>query len=243
MTWTASSAARWPTGCSPCCWGRPMPGSCSGLAGCCRRAPAWWWPGDPGSGGVPAGPPPYPSGGGSAVQPTPPRRRPNHRGVQRTTPRRARPGHAVDRASSAGRPDDAANPGAAVAAAATAVRIGWRHRGPATNLRSNKRQRMARPTCLWYCGSVMRTTLSGYQGRLEIAAVGGAGRRSAKIAAASYESIARSAPYGATAPLPRGGPCQPGVSRMRSFASFVARQANGLISAAGEAHAARMTSS
>ena len=40
----------------------------------------------------------------------------------------------------------------------------------------------------------------------EIAAEGGAGRRSAKNADSAVESIARSAPLGAAAPLPRGGP-------------------------------------
>jgi hypothetical protein len=41
-------------------------------------------------------------------------------------------------------------------------------------------------------------------GRHEIAAEGDAGRRHAEIAAASYGSIARSAPCGAAAPLPEG---------------------------------------
>jgi hypothetical protein len=42
-------------------------------------------------------------------------------------------------------------------------------------------------------------------GQVQIAAGGGAGRRSAKIAAGPNQSIARSAPLGAAAPLPLGG--------------------------------------
>jgi hypothetical protein len=45
-------------------------------------------------------------------------------------------------------------------------------------------------------------------GRHLIAAEGGAGRRHAKIADATNHKIARSAPYGAAAPLPLGGPDQ-----------------------------------
>jgi hypothetical protein len=49
-----------------------------------------------------------------------------------------------------------------------------------------------------------RTTLSSKQGRLEIAAAGGAGRRSAKNVRLPHGSIARSAPCGAAAPLSEG---------------------------------------
>lgn len=41
-------------------------------------------------------------------------------------------------------------------------------------------------------------------GQAEMAAAGGTGRRSAKNAATPQESIARSAPHGAAAPLPEG---------------------------------------
>ena len=43
MTWTASSAAPWPTGCSPSCSGWATRPSSSGLVGSSPRAPAWWW--------------------------------------------------------------------------------------------------------------------------------------------------------------------------------------------------------
>jgi hypothetical protein len=47
MTWTASSAARWPTGCSPCCWAAPTPGWSSASAKWSAATPACWWPARP----------------------------------------------------------------------------------------------------------------------------------------------------------------------------------------------------
>jgi hypothetical protein len=45
--WTGSSAAPWPGRCSPCCSASAAPPSCSWVAGCCPRAPAWPWPRPP----------------------------------------------------------------------------------------------------------------------------------------------------------------------------------------------------
>ena len=74
--------------------------------------------GDPGrGGGVPADPPAGPGGGRPPLQPAPPRRGPDHRGVRRPAPRPGRPGHPDRRGAGGGRPDDAADPGVAVAAA------------------------------------------------------------------------------------------------------------------------------
>jgi hypothetical protein len=47
MTWTGSSAAPWPTGCSPSCSGAATPPWSWALAGCYPRAPAWSWPRPP----------------------------------------------------------------------------------------------------------------------------------------------------------------------------------------------------
>src|SRR6266540_3518360 len=47
MTWTASSAAPWPTGCSPCCWAGATPPWSWGLASSWAETPLWWWPGRP----------------------------------------------------------------------------------------------------------------------------------------------------------------------------------------------------
>ena len=69
-------------------------------------------------GGVPAGPAPGPGGGRPALQPAPPRRGPDHRGVRRPPARPGRAGHPDRRAAGRGRPDHAADPGLAVAAAA-----------------------------------------------------------------------------------------------------------------------------
>jgi hypothetical protein len=46
-TWTASSAAPWPSGCSPCCWAAATPWSCSGSASSWAETPLWWSPGRP----------------------------------------------------------------------------------------------------------------------------------------------------------------------------------------------------
>ncbi len=46
-TWTASSAAPWPTGCSPCCWAAATPWSSSGSASSLAATPAWSWPPPP----------------------------------------------------------------------------------------------------------------------------------------------------------------------------------------------------
>ena len=74
--------------------------------------------GHPGRGRpVPAGPPPGPAGGRPALQPAPLRRRPDRRGLQRPPARPGRPGHPVGGAAGRGRPDGAADPGVAVAAA------------------------------------------------------------------------------------------------------------------------------
>ena len=95
MTWTGSSAAPWPTGCSPCCWAAATPRWCSGSASSLGRESSLVVAGrHPGRGrGVPAGPPPRPGAGGSALQPPPLRRRPDHRGVQRPAAPAGRPGH------------------------------------------------------------------------------------------------------------------------------------------------------
>ncbi len=58
------------------------------------------------------------AGGRPALQPPPPRRRPDHRGVRRPPARPGRPRHPDRRGAGRGRPDDAADPGVAVAAAA-----------------------------------------------------------------------------------------------------------------------------
>ena len=55
--------------------------------------PPWPWP------RLPAGPPPDPGSGRPALQPPPPRRRPDHRGVQRPPARPGRPGHPHGRAA------------------------------------------------------------------------------------------------------------------------------------------------
>jgi hypothetical protein len=55
------------------------------------------------------------------------------------------------------------------------------------------------------CGLVMPYHRGWPPGQVGIAAAGGADRRSAKNAAVPHGSIARSAPCGAAAPLPRGG--------------------------------------
>jgi hypothetical protein len=41
MTWTVSSAAPWPMGCSRCCWLEATPWSCWGLDSCWAATPAW----------------------------------------------------------------------------------------------------------------------------------------------------------------------------------------------------------
>jgi hypothetical protein len=46
-TWTASSAARWPTGCSRCCWAVAMPWSSSGWVSSSAGIPPWSWPARP----------------------------------------------------------------------------------------------------------------------------------------------------------------------------------------------------
>jgi hypothetical protein len=57
-------------------------------------------------------------------------------------------------------------------------------------------------------------TVRGNQGRLEMAAAGGAGRRPAQWRGRADQSIARSAPLGAAAPLPRGAsPSRPDVGQ------------------------------
>jgi hypothetical protein len=53
------------------------------------------------------------------------------------------------------------------------------------------------------------TTLCGKQGRLEIAAEGGADRRSAKIADRPMNQSREAHPLGLAAPFPRGGTHQP----------------------------------
>jgi hypothetical protein len=45
--WTGSSAAPWPTGCSPCCWVAATPWWCWDWASCSARTPAWSWPRPP----------------------------------------------------------------------------------------------------------------------------------------------------------------------------------------------------
>jgi hypothetical protein len=62
-------------------------------------------------------------------------------------------------------------------------------------------------------------------GQAEIAAEGGAGRRSAKGAAAPVQSIARSSLRRGRSTPPRGGHAVGASVGMRSFAWFVARQA------------------
>src|SRR6266508_2211897 len=42
-TWTASSAERWPTGCSRCCWAVATPGWSWGSGSCLVEARAWRW--------------------------------------------------------------------------------------------------------------------------------------------------------------------------------------------------------
>jgi len=71
----------------------------------------------PGRGcGVPARPSPHPERGGPALQPSPLRRRPDHRGLQRPPPRRGRLGHSLGRAARRDRPYGAAHQCIAVAA-------------------------------------------------------------------------------------------------------------------------------
>ena len=72
----------------------------------------------PGRGGaVPADPAAGPGGGRPSLQPPPARRGPDHRGVRGPAPRPGRPGHPDRRGAGGRRPDDAADPGVAVAAA------------------------------------------------------------------------------------------------------------------------------
>ena len=51
-TWTGSSAARWPTGCSPCCWAAATPRSSWCSAGCSAGLQPGRGRGDPGGGGA-----------------------------------------------------------------------------------------------------------------------------------------------------------------------------------------------
>jgi hypothetical protein len=71
-----------------------------------------------GGGSIPAGPPPHPAGGRPALQPAPLRRRPDHCDLQCPPARRGRSAHAERRVAGGRRPDHAADPGVAVAAAA-----------------------------------------------------------------------------------------------------------------------------
>jgi hypothetical protein len=47
MTWTGSSAARWPMACSPCCWVAATPWSSLGWVSSWAGTLPWWWPGRP----------------------------------------------------------------------------------------------------------------------------------------------------------------------------------------------------
>ena len=169
--------------------------------------PAWSWPGRPWpwrrrSSRPAAASSRWWTGASTAAATTPPRRS----GVQRPAARAGRPGHPDRRAAGRGRPDDAANPGVAVAAAtAGSGRSGWRRRGPATQLKAATGANRGPPGPVdlrpWSC----RATLRGDQGSSDCRRR----RRGPQVRqerGRADESIARSAPLGLAAPLPRGGP-------------------------------------
>jgi hypothetical protein len=95
---------------SRCCSAWATPGSYSGFAGCSRTARAWSWP--PPSRRCAAGSRDSSTGASTGAATTPPRRS----SVQRPPARPGRPGRAARGAAGRGRPDDAADPGLAVAA-------------------------------------------------------------------------------------------------------------------------------
>jgi hypothetical protein len=84
--------------------------------------------------------------------------------------------------------------------------------------------------------------VSGYQTRLRLPPQAALAEGQPKGADAPMNQSREAHPLGAAAPLPLRGACQSGRQSDEELRLVVARQANGLISAAGEAHAARMRS-
>jgi hypothetical protein len=81
MTWTGSSAGRWPMGCSRCCWVAATPWSSWAWASALAEVPAWsWprppWPWPPSSSRPAAASRPRSTGASTAAATTPPRRSP-----------------------------------------------------------------------------------------------------------------------------------------------------------------------